>query len=220
MQAPVNRLSKDKIIWLASHNCEHYHTYLNHYQCYLKDHPIGQKIGFLDIEASNLDANFGIMLSYCIKEAGKDKILYDVVTKDDLDTHLDKRIVKHCIEDILKFDLIVGYYSTKFDIPYIRTRALSSGLDFPEFGTIKHKDVYYMVKSKLKLNSNRLQTACKAVLNHSDKTFIESIYWIKALRGDKKSLSYILTHNKYDVIDLEKLYNKLIRFVGISQPSI
>lgn len=221
MLAPVHKISKDKIMWLANHRCKHSHTFLEHYQCYLSEHKDQPKIGFLDIETSNLDANFGIILSYCIKESGKKTILYDVVTKEDLENGIeDKRVVERCVEDMKKFDLIVTYYGTKFDIPYIRTRALSLNIDFPEFGSIKHKDCYYIVKSKLKLNRRRLDVACRAVLGKTDKTYIEPAYWIKGQRGDKKSLEYILRHNRYDVIDLEKLYNKLIGFVGVSKPSI
>ena len=59
MIAPVHRLKKIEIVWLAKHKCKHGHTYLEHYNCYLKEMPDGriqEKVGFLDIETTGLDA--------------------------------------------------------------------------------------------------------------------------------------------------------------------
>lgn len=218
--APVHRLKKKEIVWLGSHRCrEHSHTYLEHYSCYLKENPDREKIGFLDIEASNLDADFGIMLSYCIKEHKKNKIYWGIIEKKE-DRDLDREVVERCINDMGRFDKIITFYGTKFDIPFIRTRALNLKIPFPNYGSIIHKDVYYIIRNKMKLSSNRLENACRVLLGKTQKTRIESKYWIWALRGDKKSLIYILDHNKKDVIDLENLYKKVIEFVGMSDTSI
>src|SRR3990167_9513461 len=104
MIAPVGRLPAKKIKELAAKRCSHSHTFLEHYNCYLRESPAEERIGFFDIEASNLDANFGIMLSYCIKDSQSDKIYEDCLTKEDAFGNLDKRIVKNCIKDLLRFD--------------------------------------------------------------------------------------------------------------------
>ncbi len=220
-RCPVHRLKKAEIVWLGSHFCRHGHTYLEHYSCYLKEHPEREKVGFLDIETSNLDADFGIILSYCIKE--KDgKIIGDIIKEKDLRSNnfFDKRLVEKCIEDMLKFDRIITWYGRKFDIPFIRTRALINGIDFPNYGTIIHNDDYYIARYRLKLHSNRLENVERVIFGETGKTHIESKYWIKALQGDKKSLNYIFDHNKKDVISLEKNHNKLINFVSNRDTSI
>lgn len=218
---PIHRLKKQELIWMSNNKCKHSHTYLSHYNCYLQEKPNKQRIGHFDIEASNLDADYGIMLSYAIKEHGTDKIYKDVITKKDINSPgLDKRIVQNCIKDIQKFDRIVGFYSTKFDIPFIRTRALIHNLDFPKFKSILHTDMYYYAKHRLKLSSNRLENVCRNLMGDSNKTRIDSKYWVKALRGDKKSLDYILDHNIKDVIDLERVFNKLINFGQFTDKSI
>ena len=66
MSVPLHRLKKQELVWLATHRCRHRHLYIEHYNCYLKEHPDREKIGFLDIESSNLDGDYGIMLSYWI----------------------------------------------------------------------------------------------------------------------------------------------------------
>ena len=137
MLAPVMKMTKEELRVVSTKRCKHGHTYLEHYNCYLEE-VTPEKVGFLDIEASDLKANFGIMLSYCIKDANSDKIWFDTVNEKDLKGDLDKRLVTHCIEDMKRFDRVIGHYSTKYDIPFIRTRAIVWGLDFPRFGELNH----------------------------------------------------------------------------------
>lgn len=216
MIAPVHRLKKQQIVWLGGHRCAaHSHTYLEHYNCFLREQAdrAQERVGFLDIEQSNLDADYGQMLSYCIKDYSSDEILYGVINKDDIFNtepgHADARITQQLIEDIGKFDKLVTWYGARFDLPFIRTRQLVNKIPFPTYGTIVHKDLYFTCKAKFKLSSNRLENACRVLLGESDKTRINPAYWHGALRGDKASLDYVLEHNKYDVLDLQKIYNKI-----------
>lgn len=206
------RMKKSELVWMANNKCKHGHSYITHPNCYDADHGKDQRIGFLDLECSNLHANWGIILSYSIKVKGEDKIYSKVISKEELNTCLDKRVVESCIDDIDKFDRIVGYYSTRFDIPYLRTRAIILGVPFPGYGGFLHTDVYYMARNKLCLNSNRLDTVAAALFGETQKTRIEPKYWTKALMGDKKALAYILDHNQKDVLELERVYDALIDF--------
>lgn len=220
---PIHRLKKDKIVWLAQHHCEaHRHRYIEHYTCYLKEHPEeSERLAFFDIEASNLDADYGIMLSWAIKPSDSDKVIGDVLTPEDVKKgYEDKRIVESCIDALGKFDRVVTYYGTGFDLPFLRARALIVGVDFPTFGTLKHKDIYYTIKSKFKLSSRRLENACRQLLGKTDKTRIDAKYWRNGVRGDKESLEYIFEHNTYDCLDLEKLYDKVIDFSKTNNTSI
>lgn len=213
MNCPVHKLSKDKIIWLGSHKCIHEHTFLSHYNCYLKEKPDEMKIGFIDIETSNLDANYGIMLAYWIKTLGEEEYYGGHISPEDiLRDNPDRNLLKKCIKDFKQFDLLYTYYGTKFDIPFIRTRALINKLGFPFFGSVKHKDVYYIIKNKFKLNRNGLETACRDLLGITRKSHFNGDVWRKALQGDLMSLSYISEHCKDDVRDLEDLTNVVLDF--------
>jgi len=216
---PFN-MKKAELLELFKGRCKHGHTYAEHPACYVKEKQDTTKIGYIDIETSNLKANFGIMLSYAIKVRGEDTIYCSTITKKEIENGtLDKRLVKQCIEDMKKFDTVMGYYSTKFDIPFIRSRAMYWDIDFPIYGELNHKDVWYMVRAKMCLHSNRLESACKH-LGIQGKTHLDGLYWIKALSGDKESLDYILDHNKKDVIILEELHNRIKEFVRDSTRSI
>jgi len=213
MKANIDQLSKQQIVKLYRGKCRHGHRYLEHYGCYKEETGAALRVGFLDIETSNLAADFGIVFLYCIKVYGKNEILSRVITTKELHTNLDKGVIEQVIKDMQKFDLLVTYYGTKFDIPFLRTRALYHGLKFPEFGAIQHKDAYYIIKSKFRLSRNRMEQASRILIGKTEKTHINSVYWLKALQGDKKSLEYILDHCKKDVLDLERLYHVVIGYV-------
>ena len=221
----MHRLKKKEMIWLFNHRCRHGHRYIEHYACYLAENPqVEEKIGFLDIETSNLDANWGIILSYCIKDRDSNKIYFEVINEKDIKKYphdqTDKRIVAKIIKDLKQYDRIVTHYGRRFDIPYIRTRALIMEIPFPFFGSIQNDDTWVIARRKLKLNSNRLATIEKALLGEGTKTHLEPKYWIAGARGNKRALEYILDHNKRDVIALEKIWLKLKDFVSKTNCSI
>jgi len=208
---PMN-MKKEDLAILFTRRCKHGHLYAEHPGCYISEYESNLKIGYLDIESSNLKADFGIMLSYCIKEANKKEILGRSINKDELNNGtLDKNLVRECISNIGKFNLIITYYGTKFDLPFIRSRALYWGIEFPKFGSHNHKDCYYMIKNRLCIHRNRMEDAAR-LLGIEGKTHIDGYYWITALTGNSKALGYILDHNKADVEVLEKVYNKVKDF--------
>lgn len=60
----------------------------------------------------------------------------------------------------------------------------------------------------------------RALTGSTEKTHIDYRYWIGGVRGDKKSLAYILDHNEKDVIELEKIWLKLRDYVRKNNSSI
>lgn len=171
----------------------------------------GYKIGFLDIETDNLKASIGGMLTWCIKELDG-PIAYDVVTREELfEGTEDKRITQSLIDEMQKYKILVGYNSTRFDFPFARTRAMYWGIDFPKYGEIYEKDLYYTVRSKMRLHRNSLDVATN-FLGIEGKTPISFKVWRRAKYGDKDALANVLEHNKGDVEILEELYKELVDY--------
>lgn len=178
-------------------------------------------IGHLDIESSNLKANIGYMLSWAIKYDGG-AVVTDCITKKDLNNNPefpDRRIMKSLLDEMKKIDVFVTYYGTGFDIPYMRTRALMMGLDFPEYGQKKHIDCYYMVRSLMKLHRSSLDAATAAI-GVPGKTPVDVRTWRLAQLGKPSALKEVLDHNKADVVILEKLFNRLRKFRKITRKSL
>ena len=213
--APPNprRLKKSSLVRYVTGRCVHRHTYLEHPFCFEEEN-MG-RLGFLDIEATNLKADFGIVLSYCIKDAHSPRIYGRHITRTEVqhkDKQYDKDILMDCIRDIRRFDRIVTYFGTSYDCPFLRTRALRWNLPYPLYGEIKHFDLFYLAKSKLNLHRKSLEVVTKW-LGIEGKNHIDWEVWLDAtFRQDKKSLEEIFDHNKRDVIILEQAYNKLINY--------
>jgi len=166
------------------------------------------RIGYLDIEVDNLKANFGTLLSWAIKEKDGDTV-YAAITKEELFSgELDKRLTASVVEELQKYKIIVTYYGSKMDIPYIRTKALYYGLPFPGYGDIYSWDLYYTVKSKLQLSRNSLAVATE-YLGIPGKTPLNAEIWNRAKYGDSQAIDAVVEHNIADVEILEQLHNRL-----------
>jgi uncharacterized protein YprB with RNaseH-like and TPR domain len=203
----IAHLKKQELIWMGSHRCKHGHTYLSHLKCYEKDKARPERIAYFDIEASNLVADFGILLSWSILDSATGRIDYAVLNKQDIDSGAeDKRLLRALIKALRPFDRIVGYYSSRFDVPFVRARCAIQKVLFPAFGTIKHTDLFFLIRTRFKISSRRQENACRVVLGKTRKTRLDQKHWRSALSGKKKSLAYILDHNKKDVLDLRDLH--------------
>lgn len=179
--------------------------------------PDGERIVYLDIETSNLDANFGLIYSWSCKPQGQAKVYHDIIADRSLDE--ERRILQSLLERMSQFTTVCGYYSTRFDIPFLRTRCMFHNLDFPPYGTIKHLDLYYHVRSKMKLHSNRLQVAAD-FLGIPGKTPLRGEVWLAASLGSKEAMAYILEHNIEDVKVLEQVHARLEPFYKAIKRSI
>lgn len=175
-----------------------------------KPYYYGSRVGFFDIETTNLDADFGNILTYCIKPLGVDKVIKQRISKKDIDGgREDYEIVNQCVNDVSQFEVLVGYYSTYFDIPYLRTRALFHEIPFPPYGSIFHIDDYFLAKRLFKMSRYRLE-AFSDFFSLTPKTIVSGKIWNKAKYGDDKSLEKILDHNVRDVKMLEEFHVKKI----------
>jgi uncharacterized protein YprB with RNaseH-like and TPR domain len=218
--ANLKRAGNRQYEWLYSHGCSHHHRYTTHFSCFMKEFSIKEKIGFLDIETSNLKANFGIVLCWCIEDE-KGDIYEDWVTLEDIKKGFeDRRIVGTCIETMKSFDRIVTHYGTYFDVPFLRTRSLIHGLMFPEYGELYHTDVWKMAKKSLCLHSNRQDCVAEALQGKTIKTRIDHPAWRKATYGDQAAMKEVVDHCEKDVPDLKKNFYSLLPFNKLVNSSI
>lgn len=219
----VHHFNKKELLTYVTGKCKHGLPYQQHKKCF--EHEIlhgfhSPKIGIFDLEFQNFQANYGIILTYSLKEYGKNKIYANrILVRDLRSKYLDKNLCSEIITNLSKFDVLVTYWGTGCDLPYIRTRSLKWKLNFPQYGYIKHIDLYGLVKNKLSLNRYSLDSACQ-LLGIKGKNHVIGDYWIRALTGHVQSLNYILDHNKRDVIITEKLFNRIMKFSAQTNRSI
>jgi len=221
--------------------CEHRHTIDSHPHCFLMGnvgtkisnmyakftgkpwytYP-GYKIGYFDIEVDNLRADYGTMLTWTIKGKGSDKFVTGKITQKELfNGTTDKRIVEEFIKEMQEYAILVGFYSSRFDIPYVRTRALIHNVEFPPYGRPYHFDLYYTVRNKFALSRNGLGRAVEVLLPEEEgKTHCSASTWALAKYGNPIAIDEILEYNKQDVAVTEKLHDRISPFATWPRRSI
>lgn len=177
------------------------------------------KIAFFDIETTNLNANFGYVIAVCWKFRGNKKIHTVKITDSPTfkkDPTNDKWVVQTAAEGLSKADMWVGWYSTRFDEPYLNSRLLYH--DLGPMPPVPHVDGWKIARYKMKLNSNRLQTVT-SFLGMEDKTPLSGPIWIRAMAGQKDAINYVVKHCQQDVVVLEQVFEK-IKILSTSLPNI
>lgn len=179
------------------------------------------KILAWDIEASNLAADFGIILCVGFKEIGARKptvlSLLDY-ERDDKDLFkAEKQLLKDVSKRLLDADVWLTHYGTWFDLPYVNSRLLYHKLPVlpPNFA---HIDTWKISRNRLKLSNNRLATLEHFLGTKDEKNAIKPGMWIRALGGHEPSMQYIVTHCRKDVLVLEQAY-EAIKSLVIDHPN-
>lgn len=170
------------------------------------------KILSLDIEASNLSADFGIILTFGSKVVGvgKPKVLsiLDYRNKSGDLIKAEKGLLKDISKCMLDVDVWLTHYGTWYDLIFINSRLMYHRLPVlpPSY---PHIDTWKVAKNRLKLRNNRLNTIQEFLNLPSEKNAIKPEQWIRALGGHKPSMDYIVEHNRRDVLVLEEAYLRL-----------
>jgi len=222
----ISKMKKEDILKLSRMTCKHGHNFLTHPNCAYKEEAvlttskgrklvIKERIGFLDIETFtfNFKADMGFMMTYCIKDLNG-KVHTNSITPKEcmLSKDNDKRLMVDLIKDLRKYTRVIGHYSTFFDLPFLRTRAVYYGMDFPVYKEIYHTDTYFLLKTKFSLKSRSLFNACNFFGIEAKGHKFDFQSWYNAAKGDKKALKHVLDHNVEDVISTELLWEKIRLF--------
>lgn len=177
-----------------------------------ENEPPKQKMAYIDIETSHLKADFGLVLSWAIKGRGEKRVAFDHIRQRELyNGSFDYRVVRSLLQEMNKYDVFVHYYGTRFDMPYVRTKALEWNLPFPGYGQKRMFDLYYLVRSSLSLHRRRLENVTQW-LGISGKTRVDPLVWKRAMYGYPDAIKAVVRHNIMDVRVLERAHKRLESF--------
>lgn len=122
------------------------------------------------------------------------------------DPHDDYHVVRRLHEVLSSADVIVHHNGDSFDKRYLETRALAHGLG--PLAPVQTLDTYKVAKSRLMLNSNKLDYIGK-LLKLGRKIKTTPGLWMRVLNGDAKAIREMVTYNKQDVVLLRKVFHRL-----------
>lgn len=165
----------------------------------------GLKVGVWDIETTGLNADYGYVLCVCVLDVGTGRI--HTIRIDDPrnpDKNSDKWVIKEAIKLLDSFDLLVGWYTARFDWLFINSRALKHRLKLPQRNL--RRDLWFTSRNQLKIRSNRLAVVAEFLFGKSIKNAITPDMWNGAIRGDKKALNYVVKHCHLDLHETLRVY--------------
>jgi len=204
----------------SNFRCRHYHTGLSHPQCFDKDNAISEKIGYLDIECSGLQADFGIVLSFSLRDGAGRNYSSHITPEEIKNGTYDKRLLSELCHYMRMFDRVVTWYGDRFDIPFLRTRCLLHGIDFPVHLEVLHTDLWMFSRKKLKMHSNRLGVVAPFFGIESKGHPLNPTVWLQCLSGSEKALRWVQTHNNEDTESLRKVWHRVQRYVKLTKQSV
>lgn len=118
----------------------------------------------------------------------------------------DKELLQEFIKELNKSTFIVHHNGDKFDLPWIRTRALYHNLSMlPKYTSV---DTLKLARYHFRFPSNRLDHLGD-YLQLGRKVKVDRDLWVDTINGDEKALEDMVTYCNQDVFLLEEIYNKL-----------
>ncbi|MBV1928392.1 MAG: ribonuclease H-like domain-containing protein [Gammaproteobacteria bacterium] len=119
----------------------------------------------------------------------------------------DKFLIEQFVPILNEADLIVAHNGDRFDIKWLKTRALFHRI--PMLPNYKSFDTLKVAKSKLNFNSNRLDYIAK-FLGHEGKNSTSINLWLDIMfKKCKVAMNTMLEYCDEDVRQLEHVYNEL-----------
>lgn len=122
------------------------------------------------------------------------------------DNQDDKAMLKKFLAVANEADEIIGHYIDGFDILWFRTRCLIHGLEpLPLYKTV---DTKAWAAKYFYFNSNKLDYL-GSILGYGHKLHTDFQLWIDVMNGSKRALDYMCRYCAKDIIQLEKVWNRL-----------
>jgi uncharacterized protein YprB with RNaseH-like and TPR domain len=216
----LKAISKTELNDRLDFKCIHRHDGISHHCCYEQQKGLVENIGYFDIESSNLTSDFGIVLCYSIRH--KEGIISNSITPTEIkEGSYDKRLLTNLCDDLRKFDRIITWYGYKFDIPFVRSRAMFHKLDFPLYKEISHTDAYQTAKILIRtLHSKRLGVVASFFGIKAKEHPLNPTVWLRCLSGDQDAMDFVQTHCNEDTYSLEAVWKRLEPYQKLKKSSI
>jgi len=161
---------------------------------------------FLDIETTSTKGDTGQITAIGIIKNGKTEVKFAERPENE------KEVLEWFRKELINCDVVVTWFGSGFDIPYILSRAVINGIDLHEFVQIRSLDLCRFCQKYFSLAKYSLSEVAKSFgiqknieINWKDMLAL----YIKATGGNKKAKEMIIEHCKDDLNALKKICEKL-----------
>ena len=124
----------------------------------------------------------------------------------------DSRILKAIWKLLDEADVVITQNGKNFDVKKLNARFILNGFQPPS--SFKHIDTFLIAKKHFGFTSTKLEymsgELCTKYKKLKDRKYAGFKLWKECLDGNLDAWKEMEKYNKYDVLSLEELYNKLI----------
>lgn len=175
-----------------------------------------QRICLFDIEATNLDADFGHVVCISAKIYGEKKIHTFSTLQDRKPGRKwafwdDSKVLKKWRDFVSTCDCLVGHYIDRFDKPYLNARMVKNGL--PPNPQLPSIDTWRIARFNMKLSRNTLANVGEFLGVVDKKLYVPNETWVKIRQGDLRATREAERRCQSDVVLLERIYERLLPLI-------
>lgn len=172
------------------------------------------RVCFFDLETTDLNALMGRVL--CCSVAGLDgkvkTMRADRAPYKQEDLIDDSALVVAIRDTLEQADMIVGWNSKMFDIPFLNARLAKAG-ERPLHTHFNLDLMWYAGGASMRIGSKKLDNVAKYFNFTNQKTPITWEDWQRAGAGDKEAMSKVVEHCESDILVLREAYEHLLPYV-------
>jgi uncharacterized protein YprB with RNaseH-like and TPR domain len=165
----------------------------------------------LDIEASNLGADFGRIICAVVKPFhGKPR---EFVAKN---LEVEKAMLKELVTYLNRFQCVITHYGSRFDLPFIQSRMTYHNLaaENVELRIRRQIDTIDIAWKNLRMSKNHLANLCKSFKLPVEKKGLSPDEWTKVMEDFGGNIKRMVKYCKQDVLATEGLYKHLRHLAG------
>jgi uncharacterized protein YprB with RNaseH-like and TPR domain len=174
-------------------------------------------VAYLDIETNAKNANEGMVVAIGLLTGDEPEVMFAGSFEEEMKA---LEWLKNKLEDC---EIIVTWYGSGFDIPFLSTRAIVHNIDLTELTEIPMLDLCQWSRANLLLSSYSLESIARFLGISGGKGFKEfrgtDILALFKLveRGDLEARKLIVEHCKEDIVVLKLVHEKLKPLVECSR---
>lgn len=163
-------------------------------------------MAYLDIETSGMKADRGTVIAIGLLMGGEPEVRFAGPFEEET------QLLEWLRDKLEGCELIVTWYGSGFDIPFLATRALVHDIDLTKLSEIPMLDLCEWSKGSLLLSSYSLESVARFLGISWSKEFrgTEILALFKLVeRGDTEAQRLIVEHCKEDIVMLKRVHEKL-----------
>lgn len=169
----------------------------------------------MDVETSDLKANFGDVICICAKPYKKNKIYtyrIDDSKYNDPNQRIwtDEKLILDFCELVREQVIVIGHNIARFDLKFLNTR-LSKWKRPLLNPRINFVDTLTIARRRLSLSNYKLETVADHYGVPDPKTPLVPSIWNMAAKGSIKDIDFVVEHCKKDVQTEEQVYQAMLK---------